>query len=126
MPIENFGLREMVQAAISDAITVYLHTANPGTNGMTARVTALTTAAPTITATTGWTLHGTQGRAEVASDVSFGNATQAIPGVSWYSLFKGGSFYARRALASSMNIANGAPVTLTGSTIVIEVTSSDS
>ena len=61
----------------------------------------------------------------MAADIDFGNAGAAVNGVSWYSLFRGATFYARRALAASMNIANGAPVTLAGDSIVIEITSSD-
>ena len=55
----------------------------------------------------GWTIHGSQGRAEVTDDLDFGNIDPAVNGVSWYSLFKGANYYDSRAQAASLNIANG-------------------
>ena len=46
-------------------------------------------------------------------------------GVSWISMFDGTDYFARRELAASVNIANGAPVSITASTMVIEYTSTD-
>lgn len=126
MAIENFGLREAVLAATDDVITVRLHTGNPGAAGTTNRVPTGTLGSVDVAAgSTGWTIHASQGRAEVAADLDFGNAAAAATGVSWISMFKGANFYARRELAAPMDIANGAPVTLTGSTVVIEFTSTD-
>ena len=127
MAIENAGLREMVVALVEDNMTIYLHTGDPGSAGTSNRVPSSALRPQTITGGSGWTVHGTRGRANVAANISFGNAGAAVTNVSWYSLFKGSTFIARRQLAGSgTNIANGAPVSLTGSTIVIEVTSSDS
>ena len=126
MAIENSGLREMILKAVDAAFTVYLHTGNPGVTGITNRVASTTLPSRNISAgSAGWTIHGTQGRAEVTDDIDFGTAGAGVNSVSWYSLFKGGTFYARRALATSQDIAIGAPVTLAGDSIVIEVTSSD-
>ena len=124
MPLENPALNEAIDNALADDITVYLNKGNPGSNGTAGRVTALTTASVTL-ATANWTINATSGHAEVTADIDFGNATAAINGVNWYSLFKGNVFWARRALAASKDIANGAPVTLTGSTVEIEFTSVD-
>lgn len=126
MAIENFGLRRAILDATSDVTTVYLCTGNPGVNGTSNRVSTGTLAGVDIPAdAAGWTIHATQGRAEAADDLDYGNAGAAVNGVSWLALFKGNTFYARRELSASEDIANGAPVVLTGSTVVIEFTSSD-
>ena len=127
MAIENFGLHDAIVDAVGDIITVRLHAGNPGTAGTANRVTDLSTQSVDIAAgASGWTIHATEGSAEVTNDLDFGNATSAITGVNWYSMFKGTNFFARRLLSASMDIADGAPVTLTGSTIDIEFTSTDS
>ena len=126
MAIENYGLREMILTAVDDDITVYLHTADPGSAGTTSRVASASIGSATITATSGWTIHATQGHAEAASDISFGVALAAVTGVTWVSMFKGTNFYARRVLQSSMDVAIGSTVSVTASSIVLEVTSTDS
>lgn len=127
MPIENYGLREAVIDATEESITIYLHTGNPGSNGTANRVSSSALPSRTIAAgATGWDIHATQGHAEVAADVDFGAAGAAVNGINWYSMFKGSNFYARRQLAASYNVANGANFTLTGSEIDIEFLSSDS
>ena len=126
MPIENFGLREAVVDATEEVITVYLHIGNPGGAGTSNRVPSAVFGGADIDAgAAGWTIHGSEGRAEVSDDINFGNAGQAVNLVSWYSLFKGANFYARRELAAEVNIANGANMILTGSTVTIEFTSVD-
>ena len=75
--------------------------------------------------TTGWNIDGTLGRATVLTDLAFGNALEAITGVSWVSMFKGANFWAKRELVVAMDVDLGAPVTVTASTIVINVTSTD-
>ena len=124
MPLENAALNEAIDNALADDITVYLNIGNPGVTGTSGRVTNLTTAS-VVLATADWTINATTGHAEVSDDLDFGNASAAINGVNWYSMFKGATFWARRALAASMDIANGAPVTLTGSTVEVEFTSVD-
>ena len=124
-PIENYGLREAALGAVGDDITVYLHTGNPGSNGTSNRVASSSIGSATITATSGWTIHATQGHAELSGDLDFGNANAAVAGISWTSMFKGSNFFARRELAAPMDAANGAPVTITGSSVVIEFTSTD-
>ena len=125
MAIKNFGLREMIVEAVGDDMTLYLHTGDPGTAGTANRLPTATLAGQTITATTDWTIHASQGRAEIADDVDFGNAGAAATGVNWYTLFKGANYYADRGLTAAMDVANGAPVTLTGSSVVVEITSTD-
>ena len=126
MPIESFGLREAVAQNTESALTVYLHTGDPGTAGTTNRVAAGTLGSADIPAAgTGWTYHATLGRATMTTDLSFGNANAAVNGVSWISMFDGTDYFARRELAASVNIANGAPVSITASTMVIEYTSTD-
>ena len=124
MPLENPALNEAIDNAVADDITLYLNIGDPGVNGTAGRVTQLTTPS-VVLSTADWAVHAVNGRANVNANPSFGNATAAVNGVSWYSMFKGSVFWARRELAAAMNIANGAPVTLTGTTVVVEFTSVD-
>ena len=126
MPIEDYGLREMIIAATSDVITAYLHTGDPGTQGTANRVPSSTLGSVDIPAgTTGWNIHASEGSATAANNLDFGNAGAAVTAISWYSLFKGGNFYARRVFAAARTIGNGDPVVFTGSSITLEVTSVD-
>lgn len=125
MPIAPAVLRAHVIDDTDDEITVYLHTGDPGANGTANRVPAASLGSATI-ANDGWTVHASNPQAQVTNDIDFGTANAAINGVSHYSLFKGSALYATRALAATVNIANGAEVVMTGSTIMVEYASSDS
>ena len=91
MPIRVPILRDHVIDDINQTVTVYLHTDDPGNAGTANRVPNTSLGSATITATTGWTVHATNARAEVADDIDFGTAQAAINGVSWYSLFSWGN-----------------------------------
>lgn len=125
MPIATAVLRAHVIEDTNDEITVYLHTGDPGAAGTANRVPAASLGSATI-ADDGWTVHASNPRAEVTDDIDFGTASAAINGVSHYSLFKGAALYATRALPAAVNIANGAEVVMTGSTVVVSYSSADS
>ena len=122
MPIESYGLGRARADAVSDDTIVYLHTGDPGAAGTTDRVTDLTTPAVTIPAS-GWTV--SEGRAEASDDLDFGAASADIAGISWMSMFKGTDFYIRREVDTPTDVTDGQPVVVTGSTVVIEFTSTD-
>jgi len=125
MAIEAHGLTEMITALTEDAITVHLHTGDPGSAGTANRVPTAAFGSVTIAAgATGWTIAG--GVATAKANLDFGTAGQAVTGVSWMSMFKGSTFFARRALSASQDIANTDPVVLVASSVKLEVSSSDS
>ena len=131
MPVLAAGLTEAVTDAVAEDIQVLLHTEDPGAAGTAGRITTLSIPAPVIDGGA-WTVTGAS--AVPDADVSFGTASVAITGASWYSLWKrpvgqtSGDFdryWAKRELLAPTNIANGAPVSLTASTLQITASSTD-
>lgn len=129
MPLFNNLLRELVAKSVDAAITVRYHTGDPGTNG-TANLLGssdLSIPGPQIAAgASGWTLDATLGRATRTAVLSFGNAQRAITGISHISMVKGGAVIGTRALVEAFDAELGAPVSLTGGTLILNVTSTDS
>ena len=126
MPIATSVLRAHVIDDTNDQITVYLNTGNPGSAGTANRVPSGSLGSATIPAN-GWTVHATNATASVSSDINFGTASAAVNGVAYYSMFKGSALYATRAIVGgSVNFASGTEVVLTGSTVTVEYTSTDS
>lgn len=126
MPFETFAQNRRRNADVSDGYIVYLHTNDPGANGTENRVPAAVVAGAAIAAGAAQWDVTTDAQATLASDLSFGNAGQAQNGVTWVSIFTdAGDYFARRQLASSVDIANGAPVILQASSFVWRYTSTD-
>ena len=124
MAIEAAGLNEAVDDAVEENIELRLHTGDPGSAGTANEIPTSTFTRPTITGGGGWTVAGEV--ATLAANPSFGNAGAGVNGVSWVSMWKAGTFWARRALDSlGMDVALGAPVSLTASTLTITATSTD-
>ena len=124
MPYSDNELNRDITAKVADALTVRLHTGNPGADGTANRTIALATPEPEIPAgAAGWTIAANS--AENTAAVDFGAASAAIAGISWYSLWRAGVFVGRRALAAAMNAANGANVSIAAASIVLTETSVD-
>ena len=147
MPIVASRLQAHVEDDVSVEVEVRLHTGDPGSSG-TANEVALSSLTipvwPVIaaghTTSGGWvgaavtngygvTKRDAASGPDSMDDLSFGNASSAISGVSWVSYWRGASgsrvYFAKRQLASGADIADGAPISLTRTTIRIEYTSTD-
>ena len=127
MAFESYGLTQMITEIIDGTISFRLHTGNPSTTGNANLIAAADLDRPNVAGTASWTLTDiTNGRrAQLNADLDFGNAAQAITGVSWLSYFEGANFIARRELSASVDIANGAAVSITAATVRLEITSTD-
>lgn len=127
MAFESYGLTQMLTEIINGTITARLHTGNPGNAGTANLIATTTLDRPAVTGAASWTLTDiTNGRrAQVNADLDFGNASQAVTGVNWMSWFEGNNYVARRELSASVDIANGAAVSITAATVRLEITSVD-
>ena len=113
----------LISDLISDIDQVRLHVGDPGANGTASLVTGGGYSNQALSAAN-WTPDTSDGTAELG-EVDFGTASAAWGTVSWYSLWDGGSFRARREFTTARPIANGAAVTITANTITLSVTSTD-
>ena len=126
MPFSTFANNRRRDNDVADGYTFYLHDGDPGANGTANRIPGAVVGGAAVAAGAAQWDVTTDGEATLAADLSFGNAGQAQTGVTWYSVFTdAGDFFARRELAATMNIANGAPVILSSSSIVWRYTSTD-
>ena len=124
MPYSSTELIRDITAKIAAVLTVRLHTGDPGANGTANRTTDLATPEPEIPAgNAGWTRNNNS--ASNTAAVQFGAASDAINGISWYSLWRAGVFVGRRALQAAMNAADGSNVSIAAGTIVLTETSAD-
>ena len=129
-PAENAARRDN---RIASDISVRLHTGDPGNAGTANEIPAgsVGTRRPTISGgDTGWDKAGGTDATPTATatpktDPDFGNATQAINGVSWVSYFRGAAYVGKRQLAAPQDVANGAPVSLAASTMTWSFASTD-
>ena len=127
MAFETYGLTQMMNEIVDGTLTFRLHTDDPGANGTANLIAASVLDRPAVTGTASWsnTVIANGRRFQLLSDLDFGNASQAINGVDWISIFEGTNFVARRELSASVDIANGAAVSVTAATVRFEITSTD-
>ena len=127
MAFESYGMTQMLTEIIDGTISVRLHTGNPSSTGNANLIATSSLDRPNVAGIASWTLTDiTNGRrAQLNADLDFGNASQAINGVDWISFFEGANFVARRELSASVDIANGAAVSVTAATVRLEITSTD-
>ena len=127
MAFETYGLTQMITEIIDGTLTFRLHTSDPGAAGTAGLIATTVLDRPSVTGAAAWTLTDiTNGRrSQLNADLAFGNASTAVTGVSWLSYFEGTNFVARRELSASVDIANGAAVSITAATVRLEITSVD-
>ena len=127
MAFETYALTQMLNEIVDGTLTFRLHTGDPGANGTANLIPGAQLDRPDVTGTASWsnTAITTGRRFALLADLDFGNASQAITGVSWLSYFEGTDFVARRELSAPVNIANGAAVSITAATVRLEITSVD-
>lgn len=126
MPFTDATLAQAVTAMIDAALTVHLHTGDPGSAGTDDRVATSVVGSASISGTSAWTTSDNGRTATLDDDLDFGTAAAAATGVSWISIFEGTTLWATRELAAAMDIAVGAEVAITGSTVSLTLTSTDS
>ena len=105
--------------SVASAMTCRIHTADPGVNGTTSRIGALSE----DLAVADWSA-ASAGDVQYDADLDFGvlHASNNIT-VSHYSLWRGASFVARGALASNVAVTAGGTFKINSGTIEIDYSS---
>ena len=117
MPFSNYTLKLAIDQVIDRTIGVRIHSDDPGVNGTQNEISNANGVDRGEIAAGGWTRDVTTEEVENTAPVVMGTASSVGGTASWYSLWDGANFMARRMFVAPMNIADGAEVTVAAGTI---------
>lgn len=114
--VSNYTLNRVANDVTSETVTVKLHTASPGSAGLSGTISG----ASEDVAAAGWTA-ASGGVSETTADTEFGVlSTSSTNIVTIYSLWHGANFIGWADLASSITVAANEEFTITAGTIELE------
>ena len=127
MPWAAYTLRLARNEIINRAISISLHTGDPGPDGIDNEVpiSAATGYARQILNLVDWTAAVDTETAENTDDIDYGNAVSAWGLLNWYGVWDGANFMGRRQFSVPMNVVANAPVTILAGSIDANFTSVD-
>ena len=120
MPLSGTELNRVANDITSSAMTSRVHSANPGTNGTTARIGT----AEADLAAADWSA-GSGGDSDYDADAEYGVLDSgAERTVSHYSIWRGNAFVGSEALDAAVVVAAGGTFKINTGTISVQLSSS--